>query len=87
MTVLFPAVEHYDSGMLDVGDGHRVYWETCGNPDGQPAIYLHGGPGSFGEVIRQFCAYQRASNDLGLVVIGVQVKPHLNAFYCALGRP
>jgi proline iminopeptidase len=46
MTVRFPAVEPYDSGMLDVGDGHRVYWETCGNPDGQPAIYLHGGPGS-----------------------------------------
>lgn len=32
--------------MLDVGDGHSVYWEVCGNPDGQPAIYLHGGPGS-----------------------------------------
>ena len=46
MTVRFPAVEPYDSGMLDVGDGHRVYWETCGNPDGKPAIYLHGGPGS-----------------------------------------
>jgi proline iminopeptidase len=46
VTVLFPAVEPYDSGMLDVGDGHRVYWETCGNPDGQPAVYLHGGPGS-----------------------------------------
>jgi len=46
MTVSFPAIEPYDSGMLDVGDGHRVYWETCGNPDGQPAIYLHGGPGS-----------------------------------------
>ena len=46
MTVRFPAIEPYDRGMLDVGDGHRVYWETCGNPDGQPAIYLHGGPGS-----------------------------------------
>jgi proline iminopeptidase len=46
MTVRFPAIEPYDRGMLDVGDGHRVYWETCGNPDGRPAIYLHGGPGS-----------------------------------------
>jgi proline iminopeptidase len=46
MTLVFPAVEPYDSGMLDVGDGHRVYWETCGNPDGKPAVYLHGGPGS-----------------------------------------
>ena len=42
----FPVIEPYDSGMLEVGDGHRVYWECCGNPDGQPALYLHGGPGS-----------------------------------------
>ena len=42
----FPAIEPYDSGMLDVTDGHRVYWECCGNRDGKAAIYLHGGPGS-----------------------------------------
>lgn len=42
----FPATDPYDSGMLDVGDGHRLYWECCGNPDGRPALYLHGGPGS-----------------------------------------
>ncbi len=42
----FPKIEPYDSGMLDVGDGHSVYWECCGNPDGKPALYLHGGPGS-----------------------------------------
>ena len=42
----FPAIDPYDSGMLDVGDGHRVYWECCGNPEGRPAIFLHGGPGS-----------------------------------------
>jgi len=46
MTIRFPAVDPYDSGMLDVGDGHRVYWECCGNPDGKPAVFLHGGPGS-----------------------------------------
>ncbi|MBA2364162.1 MAG: prolyl aminopeptidase [Chloroflexia bacterium] len=46
MRTRFPATDPYDSGMLDVGDGHRVYWECCGNPDGRPAIYLHGGPGS-----------------------------------------
>ena len=44
--VRFPAIEPYESGMLNVGDGHQVYWETCGNPDGKPALYLHGGPGS-----------------------------------------
>jgi len=32
--------------MLDVGDGHRLYWELCGNPEGKPAIFLHGGPGA-----------------------------------------
>src|ERR1700704_5368169 len=42
----FPAIEPYDSGMLDVGDGHQVYWECRGNPNGQPALFLHGGPGS-----------------------------------------
>jgi proline iminopeptidase len=36
-------VEH---GMLDVGDGHQVYWEVRGNPDGKPAVVVHGGPGS-----------------------------------------
>ena len=33
------------SGMLDVGDGHLVYWEEAGNPDGIPIILVHGGPG------------------------------------------
>jgi proline iminopeptidase len=32
--------------MLEVGDGNTVYWEQCGNPDGKPAVVLHGGPGS-----------------------------------------
>ena len=32
--------------MLPVGDGNLVYWETCGNPHGKPAVVLHGGPGS-----------------------------------------
>jgi proline iminopeptidase len=44
--VVYPAVEPYESGHLDVGDGNHVYWETCGRPDGAPAVVLHGGPGS-----------------------------------------
>ena len=39
-------LEPYDKGMLDVGRGHRLYWEVSGNPDGKPAVVLHGGPGS-----------------------------------------
>ncbi|MDX6562772.1 MAG: proline iminopeptidase [Gaiellales bacterium] len=42
----FPAIEPYEQGMLAVGDGQHVYWETCGNPAGKPAVVLHGGPGS-----------------------------------------
>ena len=42
---LYPPIEPYASGMLDVGDGHQVYWERSGNPDGKPAVFLHGGPG------------------------------------------
>jgi proline iminopeptidase len=43
---LYPEIEPYEHGWLDVGDGHRVDWETCGNPAGRPAVVLHGGPGS-----------------------------------------
>ncbi|MET0313679.1 MAG: prolyl aminopeptidase [Hansschlegelia sp.] len=42
---LYPPIEPYDHGLLDVGDGHRVYWEICGNPKGTPVVFLHGGPG------------------------------------------
>jgi proline iminopeptidase len=45
MTELFPLIEPYDQGLLDVGDGNLVYWETCGNPGGKPAVMVHGGPG------------------------------------------
>lgn len=42
---LYPPVEPYDSQMLDVGDGHMIYVEQCGRPDGVPVVVLHGGPG------------------------------------------
>lgn len=42
---LYPEIEPYASGMLDVGDGQTLYWEECGNPDGKPAVFVHGGPG------------------------------------------
>ncbi|QXE36303.1 prolyl aminopeptidase [Streptomyces sp. GMY02] len=43
---LYPPVEPYEQGMLDVGDGNLVHWEVCGNPGGKPALVVHGGPGS-----------------------------------------
>ena len=42
---LYPPVDPFDQRMLDVGDGHQVYVEQCGNPTGVPVIVLHGGPG------------------------------------------
>ena len=42
---LYPEIQPYQTGMLDVGDGHSLYWELCGNPDGKPVVFLHGGPG------------------------------------------
>lgn len=46
MSTLYPDIEPYERGMLHVGDGDAVYWETCGNPNGKPALVVHGGPGS-----------------------------------------
>lgn len=44
---LYPEIEPYASGHLDVGDGHSVYWERVGTPGAKPAVFLHGGPGSY----------------------------------------
>lgn len=42
---LYPPIEPFDQRMLDVGDGHRIYVEQCGAPDGIPVLVVHGGPG------------------------------------------
>ena len=42
---LYPEIEPYRSGHLEVGGGHSLYWELCGNPKGKPVVFLHGGPG------------------------------------------
>ncbi|WP_374519196.1 prolyl aminopeptidase [Undibacterium squillarum] len=44
--ILFPATEPHRHGMLPVDDLHTIYWEECGNPDGIPVLFLHGGPGA-----------------------------------------
>lgn len=52
---LYPPIEPHDSGMLDVGDGHRIAWEVSGNPGGRPVVFLHGGPGGGSDpVYRRF---------------------------------
>jgi len=42
---LYPPVEPFDQRVIDMGDGHRVYVEQCGSPDGVPVLVVHGGPG------------------------------------------
>ena len=46
MAERYPEIEPYEHGMLAVGDGHELYWETVGDPAGTPAVWLHGGPGT-----------------------------------------
>ncbi|MDX2456625.1 MAG: prolyl aminopeptidase [Gammaproteobacteria bacterium] len=46
MQQLFPSVEPYQTHSLSVSDGHRLYIEECGQPDGLPVVFLHGGPGA-----------------------------------------
>ena len=45
-SLLYPPIEPFKTGVLDTGDGHQIYWELCGNPQGKPAVFLHGGPGA-----------------------------------------
>ena len=45
---LYPKIKPYDSGFLNI-DQHQIYFEQCGNPNGKPALFLHGGPGGGGE--------------------------------------
>ena len=45
MRELYPAIEPYNTGFLKVSNLHTIYFEECGNPNGQPAVFVHGGPG------------------------------------------
>jgi proline iminopeptidase len=55
MKTLYPEIRPFDSGMLKVSEMHDIYYERCGNPDGLPVVFLHGGPGGgLIESYRQF---------------------------------
>jgi hypothetical protein len=45
MKTLYHPIEPYQQRMLKVSEIHDIYYEQCGNPDGQPVVFLHGGPG------------------------------------------
>ncbi|MDN5864811.1 MAG: prolyl aminopeptidase [Gammaproteobacteria bacterium] len=42
---LYPKLEPFDSGFLELSDLHKLYYEQCGSPEGKPAVFVHGGPG------------------------------------------
>ena len=51
---LYPPIEPFNSGYME-RDGHQIYYEQCGNPNGKPAVFLHGGPGGGGSIaVRRF---------------------------------
>ncbi len=43
---LFPSIEPFRKGLLELDHGHRMYWQLSGNPNGVPVLWIHGGPGS-----------------------------------------
>ena len=51
---LYPSIKPYDTGFMITGE-HEIYYEQAGNPNGKPAVFLHGGPGGGGsEAVRRF---------------------------------
>jgi proline iminopeptidase len=55
-TPLWPEIEPFRSGHLEVSEIHQIYYELCGNPDGKPVFMLHGGPGGrCSPYMRRFC--------------------------------
>ncbi len=71
------AVEPFDSGLLTVRDGSQIYWETSGNPDGVPMVWLHGGPGSG----LMSGGYKRAPDARQWLIVGLEQRA------CGRSRP
>jgi proline iminopeptidase len=53
MRELYPPIEPHAHGFLSVDPPHQLYWEECGRPDGQPALFVHGGPGGGTEPLQR----------------------------------
>lgn len=81
---MYPDIEPYRNGLLAVGDGNSVYWECCGNSNGKPALYLHGGPGSgFTSSARLFLIRPRTTSScLTSAVAAVVSRSYANDLTC-----
>ena len=65
----YPPIEPFDTGYLNVGDGHEIYYEQSGNPEGKPALFVHGGPGGQAQV--GYFALTQALVNHGYVVFDI----------------
>ncbi|QDB98959.1 prolyl aminopeptidase [Mesorhizobium sp. 8] len=65
LRTLYPEIEPFETGMLDVGDGHTIYWERVGTKGAKPAVFLHGGPGG-GVSPKQRCQFDPKLYDVVL---------------------
>jgi proline iminopeptidase len=65
LRTLYPPIEPYETGRLDVGDGHSIYYERSGTPGAKPAVFLHGGPGG-GIAPEHRCQFDPALYDVML---------------------
>lgn len=61
LRTLYPPIEPYETGMLDVGDGHTVYYERVGTPGAKPAVFLHGGRVAAFRLIIAACSIPHAT--------------------------
>lgn len=87
--IIYPRTPKFNSGWLDVGDGHQIYFHELGNPKGPPVLLVHGGPGGS---LPEGCEYTRHHDPTYFRIIAVdqrgcgQSKPHVaddrkGAFY------
>lgn len=73
---MFPPIEPFATGYLPVGDGNEIYWEASGNPNGTPALHLHGGPGS-----GMMAGYRRRFDPDRFLIVGFEQRG------CGRSRP
>lgn len=66
---MFPPIEPFATGMLPVDDGNVIYWEASGNPEGKPALHLHGGPGG-----GMMTGYRRRFDPERFVIVGFEQR-------------
>jgi len=69
-------IEPFATGNLPVGEGHTIYWEASGNPNGEPALFLHGGPGGGMKT-----GYRRRFNPNRFLIVGFEQRG------CGRSRP